>query len=277
MPDSPDILRLRVLLYLLREDEKNCTVMEITRTLGEKHYTVSRTIASLEKDGLISRKIPRRPRLTEAGSIQAMHYAERISITMSHLLYEGVNVESAKSDAYSWALYNTEETMEVIRSAAEKYKVKYELREQRQFSGAELCKKLKNGEYRFPFIIYRESTKNGSNISMANEGFEHPCILSIKDGMGTMQLKAVDVTANSAATGESMNGHIKSMKYFDNGSYINADQNGNVLSFPASVLSFRNIGEGMEQILHGMVCLRMQCTAGIAHMPEAEAIFTVLI
>lgn len=167
--------------------------------------------------------------------------------------------------------------MEVIRSAEEKYRVKYELRELRQFGGATLCNKLKDGEYRFPFIIYRESSKNGNNISMANEGFEHPCILSVRDGVGTLQLKAVETTAKSAATGKAMHGFIKNMKYFDNGSFINADQNGRVLSFPASALSFKNIGEGMGQILHGLVCLRMQCTVGMIHMPESTAIFTILI
>ncbi len=277
MPDTPEILRLRVLLCFLRENEKDCTVMEIARTLGEEHYTVSRAISALEKEGLISRKQPRRPQLTEAGRMQAQRYAERISTTMNHLLYEGVNVESAKNDAFYWALYNTDDTMEIIRSAEEKCRVKYELRDQKQFGGALLCKKLKDGEYRFPFIIYRENAKCGSNISMANEGFEHPCILSIKNGVGTLQLKALEITANSAATGKAMRGRIKNMKYFDNGNYINADENGNILSIPASVLSFKNVGEGMGQILHGLVCLRMKCTVGVLHMPESTAIFTILI
>lgn len=277
MPDTPDILRLRVLLCFLREDEKDCTVMEIARTLGEEHYTISRAISALEKEGLLSREQPRKPRLTENGRIQAARYAERISTTINHLLYEGVNVESAKSDAFYWALYNTDDTMEIIRSAEERCRIKYELRSEKQFSGALLCKKMKDGEYRFPFIIYRENAKSGSNISMANEGFEHPCILSVKNGVGTIQLKALEITANSASTGKAMRGRIKSMKYFDKGSYINADENGNILSIPASVLNFKNVGEGMGQILHGLVCLRMQCTVGIIHMPESTAIFTILI
>lgn len=256
MPDTPDILRLRVLLCFLREDEKDCTVTEIARTLGAEHYTVSRAMAALEKEGLISREQPRRPRLTEAGRMQAEKYSERIATTMNHLLYEGVNVDSAQNDAYNWALYNTDDTMQIIRSAEEKCRVKYELREQKQFGGATLCKKLKDGEYRFPFVIYRENARNGSNISMANEGFEHPCILSIKDGVGMLRLKAAEVTANSAATGKTMHGHVSKLKYFDRGSYISADKNGNVLSIPASVLSFKNIGEGIGQILHGLVCLR---------------------
>lgn len=277
MPDSPEILRLRVLLCFLRGDERDRTVMEIARTLREEHYSVSRVIAALEKDGLISKEHPRKPHLTEKGELLARRYAERIDITTNHLLYEGVGAESAAKDAYYWALYNTDDTMEVIRSAEEKYRVKYELRDKKQFDGGTLCKRLKDGEYLFPFIIYRESAKNGGNISMANEGFEHPCVLSIRDGVGTLSIRAVDVTANSAATGKSMHGHVDSLKYFDSGSYISADRSGNVLSLPASVLKFKNIGAGIGQILHGQVCMRMRCSVGVIHMPESTAIFTILI
>lgn len=277
MPDTPEILRLRVLLCFLCEDETDCTVMEISRTLREEHYSVSRAIAALEKEGLISKEQPRKPRLTEKGRLQAEKYAERINITTNHLLYEGVNLESAASDAYYWALYNTDDTMEVIRSAEEKCCVKYELRNQKQFNGETLCKKLRNGEYLFPFIIYRENAKGGNNISMANEGFEHPCVLSVNNGIGTLRIKAVEVSAHSAANGKLMRGRVDSLKYFDNGSYIVAERSGNILSIPASVLNFKNIGEGMGQILHGQVCMRMCCTVGAVHMPESTAIFTILI
>ena len=42
---------------------------------------------------------------------------------MNHLIYEGVDVENAKSDAYSWALYNTEQTIFhfLIKEAKQKY------------------------------------------------------------------------------------------------------------------------------------------------------------
>ena len=58
MPDTPEILRLRVLLCFLSEDETDCTVMEIARTLREEHYSISRATAALEKDGLISKEQP---------------------------------------------------------------------------------------------------------------------------------------------------------------------------------------------------------------------------
>ncbi len=65
------------------------------------------------------------------------------------------------------------------------------------FTGSTLCNMLGNGIYRFPFPVYRETTKYGNNISMANNGFEHPCVLSVRDGVGMLQLKAVDLSAQS--------------------------------------------------------------------------------
>ena len=276
MKENSDILRLRVLLAFLNDDEP-CTVMSIARTLKEEHYTISRVISSLEKEGLINRKAPRRPELTEAGKREALFYQERIYTTMNHLLYEGDNMESAKNDSYFWALYNTEDTMKVIRSADEKCRIKYELRDKRQFGGSLLCRNMKDGEYKFPFIIYREYAKNGDSISMANDGFEHPCTLSVIRGNGTILLKAVDMNARSGYDGKLMKGRIKGMKYFDNGRYISSDRNGNLLSVPASALTFKNMGEGMGQIFHGVVSLKMNCSAGPIHMPESTAIFTILI
>lgn len=190
MSKSSDILRLRVLLVFLREDADICTVMGIARTLNETKQTISRIIISLEKEGLINRNNQRHPFLTDVGRQTALMYEERIGISLNHLIYEGVSIESAKSDAFRWALYNTDETMEVIRSAEEQYRVKCELRTQSNFNGTELCKKLKDGDYRFPFIIYREHVHNGNNISMSNSGFEHPCVLSVRSGEGTIQLKS---------------------------------------------------------------------------------------
>lgn len=277
MDDNVKILRLRVLLCFLRLKPSDCTVTAIARTLGEEKYSVSRAVASLEKDGYITREDVRSPQLTEKGTIVAKRYSERLEITLNHLLYEGVDMESAQQDAFVWALYCTDSTMDAVRSTEERYRVKYELREQKQFSGAALCKRLKDGCYNFPFLIFREHIKNGSNISMANEGFEHPCNLYVKKGVGTVQLRAVSLSAKSQLSGALMSGRVKTIRYFDSGRFVSAEQNGQIFSFPADVLQFINVGSNAGQILHGSVCLQMECSVGPIHMPESVAIFSMLI
>lgn len=277
MEDDVKIFRLRVLLCFLRSDSADCTVTGISRTLGEEKYAVSRAMAALEKDGYIDREDIRSPIVTEKGYRAAARYAQRLEIALNHLLYEGVDMESAKKDAFVWALYCTDSTMDAVRATEERYRVKYELREQKQFTGAALCKRLKDGSYEFPFLIFREHIKNGSNLSMANEGFYHPCTLSVKNGVGAVQLRAVSISAKSQFSGALMSGKVKSVRYFDAGRYIRAESNGQIFSFPADVLRFVNVGSGTGQILHGSVCLQMECSVGPIHMPESNAIFTMLI
>ena len=276
MPESPDILRLRVLLCFLKGDEA-CTVMGISRTLKEAKQNISRAMISLEKDGLLDRSNPRCPALTGPGYQKAKYYAERIEITLSHLLYEGVDVESARQDAFLWALYLSDKTMETIRATEERYRVKYELRDQKQFSGRQLCNLLKDGVYQFPFLIYREHVKSGTNISMANEGFEHPCTLYVDNGEGWIQLRAQSISAKSASNGKILRGRAQSMQYFDSGRFVDAEINGNVFSFPAETLHFVNMGSGVGQILHGSCPVKMGCSVGLIHMPESTAIFTILV
>lgn len=277
MEDTSKILRLRVLLCFLRLTPSDCTVTGIARTLGEEKYSVSRAFAALERDGCITRENSRAPLLTELGYGTAKRYAERLEITLNHLLYEGVDMESAKKDAFVWALYCTDSTMEAVRATEERYRVKYELRDQKQFSGAALCRKLKDGCYSFPFLIFREHIKNGTNLSMANEGFEHPCSLYVKNGAGTVQLRAVPLSAKSQLSGKLMSGRVKTIRYFDSGRFVSAEPNGQIFTFPAEVLQFVNVGSNAGQILHGSVCLQMECSVGPIHMPESVAIFSMLV
>ena len=276
MSTTPDILKLRVLLSFLKEDE-TCTVTGISKTLGETKQTISRIIIAMEEEGLIDRSNTRQPVLTDKGKNKAAIYTERIRLSLNHLIREGVNIESAKNDAYHWALYNTDETMEVISRLEEQYRIKHLFKDEFKFNGSTLCKKMHDGEYSFPFTIYREHIHDGDNISMANSGFEHPCVLSVKNGVGTIQLKAVNIIGNSAYTGKIMKGMIKSLKYFESGNYIGAERSGNIFSIPASAVRFINMGEGIGQTLHGTASLKMQCSAGILHMPESGAIFAMLI
>ena len=275
MSDTYGVLRLRVLLSFLKDDD-TCTVTGISRTLNETKQSISRILIGLEKEGYIDRQDQRHPKLTEKGYEIAQIYSERINISQNHLIYEGVSIENAKKDAYYWAMFNSDNTMDIIRSSEKKYRVKYALRGKQRFTGTTLCKLLDDGDYTQPFIFYREHIQNGNNISMANEGFEHPCTLCVKDGVGMIQLQAKPIMQKSMSSGEQMIGEIKSLQYCDSGMYVGAEKSGNILSFPASALNFINIGEGISQILHGTVCCKMQCSVGSTHMPESTAIFTIL-
>ena len=278
MPESLEILKMRALICFLNEDPALCTVTGLADILSEGKQKISRLLMSLEKEGLLDRSDLRRPRLTQAGREQAAYYEKRTNIVLNHLLYEGLDLNDAEHDAYAWARFSSERGMEIIKSSEQRYRAKYELRRQKEFGGEELCRHLADGEYSFPFLIYRETVRGGTNLSMANEGFRHPCVLRVADGRGQIVLQPVDLSAKSPLTGRKMNGRVRKLTILQpDGVFMRAEENGESLAFSADVLHFLNIGEGMGQILHGSVCIRMQCSVGTMHMPESTAIFTIMI
>ena len=277
MLESPEILKLRILLCFQSEDPSICTVTGLSRLLDESKQKISRAFISLEKDGLIDRSDNRRPVLTEKGKSKASYYEERTDIILNHLLYEGLDMDNAEHDAFAWAMFSSDACFEMLKNSEQRYHAKYTLRKKASFSGEVLCSHLKDGEYRFPFLIYREHMNDGSNLSMANEGFEHPCSIIVKNGKGIIRLKAVDVSFKSLATGKEMNGKVRDLRYMKNGEFYPAEQDGEWLSFPAEAVSFLNMGTGIGQILHGSVCIRMRCSVGTKHMPESTAIFTIIV
>ena len=276
MRDDYEILKLRVLLCFLKNDADTCTVGGISKTLDVAKQRISRVLIDLEKEGWVDRSNTRHPVLTEEGQKEAEEYSERIGVSLNHLLFEGVSLENAQQDAYHWALYNTDETMRIIKSAEAKYRTKYELRDKKEFNGSVLCKKLGDGVYPFNFVLYREHIKNGNNLSMANSGFEHPGHLVVKDGVGKVRLRAVSIKANSPVTKKEMSGKVDQLKYFDHGSFTSAEISGDVITFPAEALNFVNSGTDINQMLHGSVCLKVRCSVNPIHMPEAVSIFNMI-
>lgn len=52
MSDTAEILRLRVLLAFLQLERESCTVMNMSRMLGEEHYAIREQLTDLKKKGL---------------------------------------------------------------------------------------------------------------------------------------------------------------------------------------------------------------------------------
>ena len=147
----------------------------------------------------------------------------------------------------------------------------------RDFHGGDICNYLKDGSYYFPFIIYREQIKNHNNLSMANKGFENPCELIVKDHEGLVYLAVRTVSAESMSSGKKMEGRVNKMQYLYDGEFRDGGIDGRYVYFPVTALNFIAMGKGRDTMLHGSVCLKMQCSVGDMHMPESAAIFTMFI
>lgn len=275
MKNKAEELKMRVMFCFLENPDS--TVTGISRTLNEPKQTISRMLMALEKEGLINRENNRHPKLTSDGEYWANLYNKRMNINLHYLMYNGVNIEDAREDAMYFALHSSDATMRMIAKTTEILRIKSEPSMKRKFSGDWLCNNLSDGIYNFPFIIYKEIAKNGNNISMANRGFVHPCTITVKNGVGIVQLQAVAMSEKSSLNGETMTGKVKNMRYFSYGEYIQAETIGDLITFPATALEFVTDGTGSEKILHGSVGVNMECSVGPEHMAEATAIFTVII
>jgi Mn-dependent DtxR family transcriptional regulator len=165
LTESPEILKLRILLCFQNEDPSICTVTGLSRLLDASKQKISRAFISLEKEGLIDRNDNRRPVLTEKGKSKASYYEERTDIILNHLLYEGLDMDNAEHDAFAWAMFSSDAGFEMLKNSEQRYHAKYTLRKKTRFGGEVLCSHLKDGEYRFLFLIYREHKYSGrSNL-----------------------------------------------------------------------------------------------------------------
>ncbi len=272
-----DVLQLRILIWFLNVEEDDCNVTALSKALNKEKYQISRLLGHLEKQGLINREDVRHPCLTGDGMKWAKYYQERLDLTISHLIYEGVDIEHARNDAYYWALYNSDETMKVIRAMDEKYRIKNHFRMKEKFSGAELARIISNGIYQMQFLINREHSEVGKTVSMGNNAFEHPCVLAVKNKTGNIQLRSVPIKAFSPSSHSYMEGKAKSVKYFQDGDYHQAEFVSDVIIIPLEAFQFYSNGIGPDQIIYGSIMLKLQASVGNVHMPESKAIMTVLL
>ena len=241
MHNNIEILKMRILTCFIKMSKSNCNVTGLAKSLSEYEY------------------------------------AEKIDVVANHLLGEGVNPVAAKQDAFLLSMYCTNDTLSVIKEIEDKMRIKQVTDSYSNFTGKKLCHKLGDATLELQFVMYKNSVKNNTNISMANEGFYHPCILTVEKGEGLISLKAKNMSRKSRLTGKKMNGKVSVFKYFDGTSFVEAERQGDIVTFPIEAMNFISMGESRDRILHGSLPIRLGCSVGCMHMPESPAIFTLIV
>ena len=56
-----------------------------------------------------------------------------------------------------------------------------------------------------------------------------------------------------------------------------ANNDGDIVSFPAETFSFYNLRPGFSPVLHGTLPIKLTANVGTMHMPESIAFFTILL
>ena len=251
---------------------------DAARYLNKPKSTLTHILDSLDELALMERVEGRKSVLTAAGKRTAQELLHQRKILEQYMQYQDIPPAQVKENALrALSAGFSDEFMARLAEQEGRMRLKEIFAGHRDFHGGEICNHLKDGSYYFPFIIYREQIKNHNNLSMANKGFENPCELIVKDHEGLVYLAVKTVSAESMSSGKKMEGRVNKMQYLYDGEFWDGGIDGRYVYFPVTALNFIAMGKGRDTLLHGSVCLKMQCSVGDMHMPESTAIFTMFI
>lgn len=278
MPETLTPFQIQLLLYYLEAEPKKRTVTDSARILGTTKWAVTRALDALEKQDVVERQENRKTVLTASGKKLAEKCRGQMKILEQYMQYQDIPPVQIKENALrALSAGFSDEFMDRLAEQEGRMRLKEIFAGHRNFHGGDICNYLKDGSYYFPFIIYREQIKNHNNLSMANKGFENPCELIVKDHEGLIYLAVKTVSAESMSSGKKMEGRVNKMQYLYDGEFRDGGIDGRYVYFPVTALNFIAMGKGRDTLLHGSVCLKMQCSVGDMHMPESTAIFTMFI
>ncbi len=277
MPETLTPFQIQLLYYLEAEPKKR-TVTDSARILGTTKWAVTRALDALEKQDVVERQENRKTVLTASGKKLAEKCRGQMKILEQYMQYQDIPPVQIKENALrALSAGFSDEFMARLAEQEGRMRLKEIFAGRRDFHGGDICNYLKDGSYYFPFIIYREQIKNHNNLSMANRGFENPCELIVKDHEGLVYLAVKTVSAESMSSGKKMEGQVNKMQYLYDGEFRDGGIDGRYVYFPVTALNFIAMGKGRDTLLHGSVCLKMQCSVGDMHMPESTAICTMFI
>lgn len=265
--------KLKYLLFLYQLNTKEESVTSAARKLGVAKSTVSRILSMFNKQGLVRQtgKLD----LTCEGCKLAKQWIEEIEGLTEWICREAQIPETqAENEALMMALYLTDDTKQklVARNYMKKF---YEnIRNVNQITGDLLCANLKEREYYFAFTLYKIDSKDENHISMANSGFYHPGILRIVNGRGWIRLRAKEVENPSAYGKITLSGKLDSLQYKKAGRYVQALQEQDIFCFPIDDMIFYY--NHSERFLQSSLRLKLKSDVGNMHMPEREALFTMI-
>ena len=278
MSENLNGIQIQLLLYFLEAEPKRRTVTDAARYLNKPKSTLTHILDSLDELALMERVERRKSVLTAAGKRTAQQLLHQRRILEQYMQYQDIPPAQIKENALrALSAGFSDEFMERLAEQEGRMRLKEIFAGRQDFHGGDICNYLKNGSYYFPFIIYREQIKNNNNLSMANRGFENPCELIVRDHEGLVYLAVKTVSAESMSSGKKMEGRVNKMQYLYDGEFRDGGIDGRYVYFPVTALNFISMGKGRDTLLHGSVCLKMQCSVGDMHMPESAALFTMFI
>lgn len=262
--------KLTYLLFLYDYNDKGYTITRIAQEMNISKSTISRVLNTFYQEGLLLEK--GKGKLSFRGCQIAKKYKCDIYELAKWLQNSAdFNEEQAYQEALLLVLTLTDEARRKLVNNTRKERLFKLIKNVKEIRGDMLSANLGDGEYPFAFTVYK---KDRIGISMANEGFYHPGILEVKLGQGQLIFKLKEVEHLSLSKKLILKGKLESLQYEIENQFMSGHFLRDHFVLPISKLRFFYSKE--ERILQTSIKIRVKANVGVIHMPESEAILTII-
>lgn len=263
--------KINYLLFLYDHLQDHYTITKMAQHIGVSKSTFSRVLNTFYQDGLISEK--GKGTLSCKGCTLARQYKQEVQKLTNWLMYSvGFSQDAARQEAISLILSMSDEGRAKLVNHTNIIRLFQLIENIKYINGDMLSANLDDGLYPFAFTVYKEDKVS---ISMANDGFVHPAYLKVCLGSGKLILKAKEIEHESLMGKMVLKGKLSSLKYQVDNVYEQAEFLHDNYIIPISKLNFYYSKE--EKILQTTIKIQVQANVGLIHMPESEAIMSIMI
>lgn len=268
--------KLSFLLYLIEEEEKECTVTKIARQFLVTKSTVSRAMDYFADQGLVAEGEGRYIRLTAYGRGEAMRYAKEVDLFSWWISQSAdAQISEIRENAIAMSVNMGDSVKKQILSKICRNQLFDFPMSKEELEFSDFARNVEEGEYPVTFMISREEYKKDKYFSMADRAFRHPAVLRIRNGEGTIQLQAVALERRNVLGKLIQRGKLMSMDYEEERGFTPARKDGDLYSFPADVLGY--VFHKEEKMLIGSCRLQFYAPLGDMKVHVKNGIFTMII
>lgn len=261
----PTMQQLQYLMELEKLGKRRGNVAMIADICGVHHGSVSRYLKICCENGLLTKEYT----FTPNGKLWLDGYKKLIKDLEVYLHNIGM-AESEIPGHTKRMIENLEYhvLVNMIRSDREMRR-DHSTDKKENTSKNFLSEVLEYGNYPVGFMLFRVGHPEGTQVSMANRGFERPAVLRHNKRGSWLQLSIREMSAQSRMNGEAMTGHLESLKFEQDGMLHQAEIKNGVLRIPLDACRFRK-RQGGE--MSGSIPITVSCSVGRVHMPESTAV-----
>ena len=263
--NRPTMLQLRYLKELKKFGKKRGAQKNIAELCGVYSSTVNRYFKGCIEKGILTEELD----FTAEGEEWLARYSDLYN-NLGPYLQEIGGTEAEANETAEVLVENVDiHMLELILRDHDQKKTVYTRTENRL--DQEIQNNLQKCE-RHPvvFRLYRVNMKPGqSRDSMAMGGFEEIAEIVQEGDKSYLELKLKDMTGHSRVSGETMIGHLKTLKYEHEGILTETAIEDNRVRIPMEACKIhRWTGVGTM----GSVPVTVTCSIGQIHMPESTAL-----